>query len=73
MKSKVGLVISQLLLVLLINESHCFNLDVNNYIRHDGPSAGSMFGFSVALHQESQRSWWVDDEMSFVQFPSDGR
>lgn len=46
------------LLILLINESHCFNLDVNNYIRHEGQD-GSMFGFSVALHQEQQRSWLV--------------
>lgn len=58
MKSKTGLVVSQLLLLLLINESHCFNLDVNNYISHEGQN-GSMFGFSVALHQESQRSWYV--------------
>lgn len=58
MKSKIGLLIAQFLLLLLINESNCFNLDVNNYIRHEGQD-GSMFGFSVALHQEQQRSWWV--------------
>lgn len=45
-----------ILLVFVINETHCFNLDVNNYIRHSGQDA-SMFGFSVALHQESNRSW----------------
>lgn len=57
MKSKMGFVIAQLLLlVLLVNEFHCFNLDVNNYIRHEGQKE-SMFGFSVALHQEQQRSW----------------
>lgn len=58
MKSKIGLLIAQCLLLLLINESNSFNLDVNNYIRHEGQD-GSMFGFSVALHQEQQRSWWV--------------
>lgn len=53
MKFLIGLLIAQL---LLINELHSFNLDVNNYIRHEGQN-GSMFGFSVALHQEQQRSW----------------
>lgn len=35
-----------------------FNVDTVNYIRHEG-EVDSMFGFSVALHQEQQRSWWV--------------
>lgn len=52
MKSQIGL----LLLLLTINGSLCFNLDTSNFIRHDGPDK-SMFGFSVALHQEQQRSW----------------
>lgn len=50
-----GLLIS-LLLLLIVNQSSAFNLDVVNYIRHEGQN-GSMFGFSVALHQEAQRSW----------------
>lgn len=50
--------ITQLLVLLLVNGYNCFNLDVNNYIRHEGQD-GSMFGFSVTLHQEQQRSWWV--------------
>lgn len=33
-----------------------FNVDTVNYIRHEG-EVDSMFGFSVALHQEQQRSW----------------
>lgn len=56
MKSKLGLLFTQFLLLLFINEHHCFNLDVNNYIRHEGQPE-SMFGFSVALHQEEKRSW----------------
>lgn len=44
------------LFFVIINTIHCFNLDVNNYIKHKGQDA-SMFGFSVALHQEMQRSW----------------
>lgn len=52
----IGLVIRPfLLLLLLINNISTFNLDVANYISHEGQD-GSMFGFSVALHQE-QRSW----------------
>lgn len=50
-----GLLIS-LLLLLIVNQISSFNLDVVNYIRHEGQN-GSMFGFSVALHQEAQRSW----------------
>lgn len=57
MKSNLGLQIATLLLIF-ISGSLCFNLDVQNYIRHEGQD-GSMFGFSVALHQEKQRSWWV--------------
>ncbi|CAO1396274.1 unnamed protein product [Diamesa tonsa] len=52
-----GLLIS-LLLLLIVNQSSAFNLDVVNYIRHEGQN-GSMFGFSVALHQEAQRSWVI--------------
>lgn len=64
MKSKIGFVIAQLLL-LLVNEIHCFNVDVNSYIRHAGQD-GSMFGFSVTLHQEQQRSWWVVGPVSVL-------
>lgn len=35
-----------------------FNIDTVNYIRHEGES-NSMFGFSVALHQEQQRKWVI--------------
>lgn len=52
----IGLLIRPLLLLLLlVNNINTFNLDVANYISHEGQD-GSMFGFSVALHQE-QRSW----------------
>lgn len=33
-----------------------FNVDAINYVQHEG-QADSMFGFSVALHQENQKSW----------------
>ena len=54
--------IIKLFLLLLIICQQCnvyvngFNLDVGNYIRHEG-QRDSMFGFSVALHQEAGRSW----------------
>ncbi|KAL7028917.1 hypothetical protein ACKWTF_006042 [Chironomus riparius] len=54
----IGLLIRPLLLLLLlVNNINTFNLDVANYISHEGQD-GSMFGFSVALHQE-QRSWVI--------------
>lgn len=48
---------------LLVFESlflvDAFNLDVVNYVRHDGApdQPNSMYGFSVALHKEKQNSW----------------
>lgn len=61
MNAKLGLLITKLikallLLLLITSEIKCFNVDVNNYIRHELYNE-SMFGFSVALHQEQQRSW----------------
>lgn len=54
----IGLLIRPLLLLLLlVNNISTFNLDVANYISHEGQD-DSMFGFSVALHQE-QRSWVI--------------
>lgn len=48
-------------LVLIVAGFTCtisaFNVDVVNYVRHDGPAADSMYGFSVALHREKQTSW----------------
>lgn len=44
------------LLLLSIQLVAAFNVDTANYIQHEGQSQ-SMFGFSVALHQESHRSW----------------
>lgn len=35
-----------------------FNVDTVNYVLHEG-APNSMFGFSVVLHQEQQRSWLV--------------
>jgi hypothetical protein len=35
-----------------------FNIDVPSVITHQGPQ-GSMFGFSVAQHQDSNVSWYV--------------
>lgn len=45
-------------LLLIFNQIECFNVDVVNYVKYEG-QPDSMFGFSVALHQEQQRSWWV--------------
>jgi hypothetical protein len=60
MNAKLGLLITKftrmLLLLLIVSRVECFNVDVVNYIRHELYN-GSMFGFSVALHQEQQRSW----------------
>lgn len=60
MNAKLGLLITNvtrmLLLLLIVSRVECFNVDVVNYIRHELYN-GSMFGFSVALHQEQQRSW----------------
>lgn len=49
----------QLLLFVALAGLHvdAFNVDVVNYVRHDGPSPDSMYGFSVALHREKQTSW----------------
>lgn len=44
------------LLLLSTQLVAAFNVDTANYIQHEGQSQ-SMFGFSVALHQESHRSW----------------
>lgn len=42
--------------VLLVG---AFNLDVANFVRHDGApdQPDAMYGFSVALHKEKQNSW----------------
>lgn len=50
-----------LIAILILNEVSliaAFNLDVVNYIQHDGQD-DSMFGFSVALHKEKEISWLV--------------
>lgn len=49
-------IIASLLFSFAFVPTAAFNLDTVNYIRHEG-DAESMFGFSVALHQEQQRSW----------------
>lgn len=61
MNVKLGLLITKFIkallpLLLITSEIKCFNVDVVNYIRHELYNE-SMFGFSVALHQEQQRSW----------------
>lgn len=33
-----------------------FNLDTYNYVRHE-TGKGTMFGFSVTLHQEGRKAW----------------
>lgn len=44
-----------LLLITIVHHVVAFNLDTVNYINFDG-NAESMFGFSLALHQESKIS-----------------
>lgn len=48
--------VSIFIVSLIVPSTYTFNLDTANYIKHEGES-GSMFGFSVALHKESGRSW----------------
>lgn len=40
-------------LVFFIN---CFNLDIVNYVKQSGPR-NSMFGFSVATHEDRGQTW----------------
>lgn len=40
----------------LVTPAHSFNIDVPSVITHRGPSS-SMFGFSVAMHRDSNISW----------------
>lgn len=60
MNAKLGLLITKfthmLLLLLIISKVECFNVDVANYILQESHN-GSMFGFSVTLHQEQKKSW----------------
>ena len=44
--------------VLLVPGARAFNIDIPSVITHRGPS-GSMFGFSVAQHRDSNVSWFV--------------
>lgn len=46
-----------LLLLLFVLEIQSFNVDtVNTYLKYAGPP-NSMFGFSVALHEERPHRW----------------
>lgn len=42
---------------MIITPVHSFNIDVPSVITHRGPS-NSMFGFSVAMHRDSNISWY---------------
>lgn len=53
---RTALIVSILIVSLIVPSTNTFNLDTINYIRHEGEPE-SMFGFSVALHKEQQRSW----------------
>ncbi len=39
-----------------LESAEAFNIDIPSVITHRGPS-GSMFGFSVAQHRDSNVSW----------------
>ncbi|GAB0088981.1 Integrin alpha, N-terminal [Sergentomyia squamirostris] len=43
---------------LAVDIVSAFNVDVVNYVKYEGHH-DAMFGFSVALHQESQRKWVI--------------
>lgn len=47
--------IATVLIIAILHHVASFNLDTVNYINFDG-NADSMFGFSLALHQESKIS-----------------
>ncbi|XP_055684232.1 integrin alpha-PS2 isoform X1 [Lutzomyia longipalpis] len=47
-----------LLHITFLDTVGAFNVDTVNYVKYEGHH-DSMFGFSVALHQESQRKWII--------------
>ncbi|XP_055713630.1 integrin alpha-PS2 isoform X2 [Phlebotomus papatasi] len=47
-----------LLHITILDIVGAFNVDTVNYVKYEGHH-DSMFGFSVALHQESQRKWII--------------
>lgn len=51
----VGQLVAVLLIATTVHQVVSFNLDTVNYINFDG-TPDSMFGFSLALHQESKIS-----------------
>ncbi|XP_055531825.1 integrin alpha-PS2 isoform X2 [Wyeomyia smithii] len=54
----LSVAITALAVSLLLPAGEAFNVDTVNYVLHEG-TANSMFGFSVVLHQEQQRSWVI--------------
>ncbi|XP_065075351.1 integrin alpha-PS2 isoform X2 [Ochlerotatus camptorhynchus] len=54
----LSVAIAWLAACLLCSPVQGFNVDTVNYVLHEG-TANSMFGFSVVLHQEQQRSWVI--------------
>uniref|UniRef100_A0A6B2EJX2 Putative vitronectin receptor alpha subunit n=1 Tax=Phlebotomus kandelakii TaxID=1109342 RepID=A0A6B2EJX2_9DIPT len=47
-----------ILQITLLDTVRAFNVDTVNYVKYEGHH-DAMFGFSVALHQESQRKWII--------------
>lgn len=53
--SRLRLAIGGLFVIAIVHQVATFNLDTVNYMNYDG-NPDSMFGFSIALHQESKMS-----------------
>lgn len=52
---RLRIAVGSLLLLTILHHVVAFNLDTVNYVNFNGKS-DSMFGFSLALHQESKIS-----------------
>ncbi|XP_031627773.1 integrin alpha-PS2 isoform X2 [Contarinia nasturtii] len=51
-------IVGIIIVSVIVPSTNTFNLDTFNYILYNGES-DTMFGFSVALHREAQRSWVI--------------
>lgn len=52
---RLRLAVAALFIIAIVHQVATFNLDTVNYMNYDG-NPDSMFGFSLALHQESKMS-----------------
>jgi len=61
---KIVVSLATLLFIVVVPLAQAFNVDVPSVLTHRG-TAGSMFGFSVAQHKDSNVSWYVPSS-SFI-------